>query len=321
MESKLVLSSVELGLYDLLHKRSLTAIQIAEKLGLHKIKIYDFLDALLSMSYLERKGDGETALYTNSMSSDDYLVSSSDDYIGGMLIMSSRRLYKYWHHLPEALQSGKAQSEVKESGKHLFETMYEDSSKLYDFCKAMESLSRENFQAFSEKFDFAGIDNHLDIGGSLGVLSRKILEKNPHINCHSLDLPKVTELAKKENPNTQIKFLAGDMFSSDMPVVDSISLGLILHDWSVEDKKTIIKRAFAHLKPGGKLIVIENIIDDERRENTFGLLMSLNMLVEFGEAFDFSKKDFIPWATEAGFSKVEKIHLNGPCSALIAHKG
>ncbi len=104
-------------------------------------------------------------------------------------------------------------------------------------------------------------------------------------------------------------------------MVDSISLGLIIHDWSLEDKKTIIKRAFDHLKTGGKLIVIENIIDDERRENTFGLLMSLNMLIEFGEAFDFSKKDFIPWAMEAGFSKVEKIHLNGPCSALMAYKG
>ena len=173
----------------------------------------------------------------------------------------------------------------------------------------------------AEKFDFTGVDTHLDIGGSLGVLSRKILEKYPRINCHSLDLPKVTELAIRENQNSKISFLAGDMFSSDMPVVDSISLGLILHDWGLEDKKTIIKRAFDHLKPGGKLIVIENVIDDERRENTFGLLMSLNMLIEFGEAFDFSRKDFLPWAMEAGFSKVEKIHLNGPCSALIAYKG
>ena len=94
------------------------------------------------------------------------------------------------------------------------------------------------------------------------------------------------------------------MFESDMPMVDSISLGLILHDWNLEDKKKIINRAFQHLKPKGRLIVIENIIDDERRENTFGLLMSLNMLVEFGDAFDFSMKDFTPWAREAGFEKL-----------------
>ena len=121
--------------------------------------------------------------------------------------------------------------------------MYEDSAKLYDFCKAMESLSHENFQAFTEKFDFTGVDTHLDIGGSLGVLSRKSFEKYPRVNCHSLDLPKVTELAIRENQNSKISFLAGDMFSSDMPVVDGISLGLILHDWGLEDKKTIIKKS------------------------------------------------------------------------------
>ena len=242
MESKLVLSSVELGLYDLLDK-SRTASEIAQKLELHETKVYDFLDALLSMSYLRREGNGSTALYTNTASSEKYLVQSSEHYIGGMLIMSSRRLYKYWHHLPEALQTGKAQSEVKQSGKHLFETMYEDSAKLYDFCKAMESLSHENFQAFTEKFDFTGVDTHLDIGGSLGVLSRKILEKYPRVNCHSLDLPKVTELAIRENQSSKISFLAGDMFSSDMPVVDSISLGLILHDWGLEDKKNDHKKS------------------------------------------------------------------------------
>ena len=321
MESKLVLTSVELGLYDTLEKGPQTACQVASKLKLDQVKIYDFLDALLSLGYLERSGSGESATYRASESSRAYLTSSSNDYIGGMLIMSSKRLYRIWHDLPEALATGKAQSEVKESGKHLFETMYQDPEKLYDFCKAMQSLSRENFQAFVEKFDFTQTKSHLDIGGSLGVLSSKIKENYPRIDCHSLDLPGVTELAKKEYPDLDINFIGGDMFESDMPMVDSISLGLILHDWNLEDKKKIINRAYQHLKPKGRLIVIENIIDDERRENTFGLLMSLNMLVEFGDAFDFSMKDFTPWAREAGFEKVEKLHLAGPCSALIAYKG
>ena len=174
VHGKQLVDSVEPGLYDTLEKCPQTASQVASELKLDQVKIYDFLDALLSMGYLERSGSGESATYRASESSRAYLRSSSNDYIGGMLIMSSKRLYRIWHDLPEALATGKAQSEVKESGKHLFETMYQDPEKLYDFCKAMQSLSRENFQAFVEKFDFTPTKSHLDIGGSLGVLSSKI---------------------------------------------------------------------------------------------------------------------------------------------------
>ena len=68
------------------------------------------------------------------------------------------------------------------------------------------------------------------------------------------------------------------------------------------------------------LTQIENIIDDERRENTSGLLMSLNMLIEFGDAFDFTHAEFEMWAKEAGFTRTEKMPLTGPTSAVIAYK-
>ena len=266
MESKLVLTSVELGLYDTLNNRKISALGISEILGLDTLKAVDFLDALLSLGFIRRENDGLDALYFNTEASAKYLVSSSENYIGGMLIMSSKRLYKYWHDLPEALRTGKAQSEVKNNGKHLFETMYEDPEKLYDFCKAMQSLSRDNFRKFVELYDFEDTKTHLDIGGSLGVLCDEILKKNPELDCSSLDLPNVTKLAVKERLNEKTNYIPGDMFKSELQSYDSISLGLILHDWNLEDKKKILKRCYESLNEGGRLIVIENIIDDERRE-------------------------------------------------------
>lgn len=65
---------------------------------------------------------------------------------------------------------------------------------------------------------------------------------------------------------------------------------------------------------------MDNIIDDDRRENTFGLLMSLNMLVHYGDAFDYTGEQFESWAEEAGFENVQIRHLNGPTSMAIAHK-
>ena len=63
---------------------------------------------------------------------------------------------------------------------------------------------------------------------------------------------------------------------------------------------------------GGAFIIIENLIDDARRENAFGLMMSRNMLIEFGDAFDFTGSDFAGWCREAGFKDVDILPLPAP---------
>ncbi len=97
-------------------------------------------------------------------------------------------------------------------------------------------------------------------------------------------------------------------------------MGMILHDWNLEKKKHLIRLAYEALPENGAFVAIENLIDDARRKNVFGLLMSLNMLIEFGDAFDFTGVDFWNWCQEAGFRSYEVLHLAGPCSAAIAYK-
>jgi O-methyltransferase len=102
---------------------------------------------------------------------------------------------------------------------------------------------------------------------------------------------------------------SGDFFKDPLPKADVITMGMILHDWNLEKKKQLIKSAYAALPKGGAFIAVENLIDDARRENAFGLLMSLNMLIEFGDAFDFSGVDFWQWCKEAGFDHYEVLYL------------
>ena len=97
-------------------------------------------------------------------------------------------------------------------------------------------------------------------------------------------------------------------------------MGMVLHDWNLEKKRHLIRAAYDALPPGGALVVIEALIDDARRENVFGLLMSLNMLIEFGDAFDYSAADFRNWCGEVGFKRFEVLPLAGPSSAAIAYK-
>ena len=111
-----------------------------------------------------------------------------------------------------------------------------------------------------------------------------------------------------------------DFLRDEFPKADVITMGMILHDWNLEIKKQLIAKAYRALPKGGALIAIENIIDDERRQNAFGLLMSLNMLIEFGVAFDFTGADFTRWCKEVGFKRTEVIPLAGPSSAAVAYK-
>ena len=97
-------------------------------------------------------------------------------------------------------------------------------------------------------------------------------------------------------------------------------MGMILHDWNLEKKMHLIRAAYESLPEGGALIVVENLIDDARRENVFGLLMSLNMLIEFGDAFDYTGADFRGWCQEVGFTRFDTVPLAGPASAGIAYK-
>src|SRR6185295_17628055 len=111
-----------------------------------------------------------------------------------------------------------------------------------------------------------------------------------------------------------------DFFKEPLPKADVITMGMILHDWNLEKKMHLVRAAYDALPPGGAFLVVENLIDDARRENAFGLMMSLNMLIEFGEAFDFSGADFAGWCRTVGFRRTEVIPLGGPASAGVAYK-
>jgi hypothetical protein len=88
----------------------------------------------------------------------------------------------------------------------------------------------------------------------------------------------------------------------------------------MDKKQVLIKKAYEALPDNGAFVVIENIIDDERSNNIFGMTMSLNMLIETQNGFDYTLSDFDHWTTKAGFSSVELLPLAGPSSAAIAYK-
>ena len=322
--SKTVLSAVELELFTAIGDDEMTGVEIGERLGLHPRAIYDFLDTLVALRFLERDGDGTDGRYSNTAETAAFLDKRSPTYIGGILEMSNARLYRFWGDLTKALQTGEPQNEVKHTGKPMFDELYSDPARLEQFMHAMKGISAGNFHALAEKFDFSKYETVCDVGGATGQLCMILATRHPHLRCVSYDLPVVVPIAEKAAAAAgladRVTISSGDFFAEPLPQADVITMGLILHDWNLDRKMHLIKSAYEALPEGGAFIVIENLIDDARRENAFGLMMSLNMLIEFGDAFDFTGSDFAGWCREMGFREVEILPLTGPASAGIAYK-
>lgn len=322
--AKTVLSAVELGLFTHLGSGALTGAELQTSLGLHPRANPDFFDTLVALHFLERDGEGATARYRNAPDTAIFLDKASPAYIGGFLEMANARLYPFWSNLTTGLRTGKPQNETKNGGASVFEELYRTPERLQQFMEAMAGISAGNFQAFAAQFDFSRYKTLCDIGGSTGILSVIVAKAHPHMRCVSADLPVATAIAERKvaasGVSDRVSAQPLDFFAEPLPKADVITMGMILHDWNLERKMFLIKAAYDALPPGGALVAIENIIDDGRRENVFGLLMSLNMLMEFGDAFDFTGADFAKWCTEVGFRKTEVLHLAGPASAAIAYK-
>ena len=322
--SKTVLSAVELELFTHLGSESMTGEEIGDRLGLHSRATYDFLDTLVALRFLDREGDGSECRYRNTADAAAFLDKRSPAYLGGILEMSNARLYGFWGDLTEALRTGKPQNEIKQTGKPMFDELYSDPQRLEQFMKAMQGISLGNCHALAEKFDFSKYQTVCDVGGATGQLCTVLAEHHPHLQCTSYDLPVVVPIAEKAiaaaGLSDRVSAASGDFFADPLPRADVITMSLILHDWNLDRKMHLIRSAYEALPEGGAFIVIENLIDDARRENAFGLMMSLNMLIEFGDAFDFTGSDFAGWCRETGFREIEILPLAGPASAGIAYK-
>jgi predicted O-methyltransferase YrrM len=324
--SKVLLSAVELGLFTTLAQGALDNAALARALGIRADRSADFFDALVAMGFLNREGDGPQGRYSNTPETDLFLDKHKPTYSGGMPEMLNARLYGFWNHLTSALRTGEAQNETKGGGRPLFEVLYADEARLEQFLTAMASIQTGNFHALAARFDFSKHRRVLDVGGANGHFSRIVAAHHSHLSLLSFDLPPVAPIARREiakaNLAGRIEVVAGNFFEDVLPQADVVVMGNVLHDWNEDGKRTLIKKAYAALPTGGALIAIENVIDDARRQNAFGLLMSLNMLIELGAdgGCDYTGAQFDGWCKAAGFSRTEVVPLAGPSSAAIAYK-
>ena len=319
--SKTLLSAVEMELFTELAGRPESGEALRDRLGLHARSYRDFLDALVALGFLERDGEG---VYRNTPSTDLFLDKSKPSYIGGILEMANQRLFRFWGSLTEALRTGQLQNEAKSGETPFFQALYADPARLKGFLAAMTGLSHGANLAIARQFPWHEHETFVDVGTAQGDLAVQVALANTHLTGVGFDLPEVAPIFEdyvdQNGVADRVRFTAGDFFAGDLPEADVLMMGHILHDWGLEEKRTLIRKAYEALPEGGALIVYETIIDDNRSESAFGLLMSLNMLIETERGFDYTASDCMGWMTDAGFTSVRAEHLIGPDSMVIGVK-
>ena len=267
----------------------------------------------------------------------NYLISTGQNYVGlGIGVWDYRRQYKFFLRLKDTLQFGRRVSEDDDTQANLWTIFEQKQDPMIYFARIMSSFTRCTIDELCDHLNFSIYSTLLDVGGSLGELSRTMVERNPHLKALSLDLPKVTTYALEsltQHPN--IKYIPGDFFDDSWPKeiiqqwksIDLVTLKYILHDWSLERRSYLVKKIYRLLKYKtdnfgglGALIIIEKMIDT-KRENITALLTSVSMAIECGDGigYDGTQDEYRKLLSEAGFQRIQLISLMGPMVALLAH--
>jgi hypothetical protein len=221
MGSKALLSAIELELFTRLGTGNMTAVELGDALALDARAVPDFPDALVALGLLQRDGDGALGRYSNTPETALFLDKASPAYTGGILEMANARLYPFWADLTEGLQTGNPQTEVKHTGRPVFEELYSEPARLEQFMGAMAGISAGNFHALAEKIDFSPYHAVCDVGGATGQLSIILAGRHPHLRCTSYDLPPVAPIADKTiaaaGLTDRVSVASGDFFAEPLP--------------------------------------------------------------------------------------------------------
>lgn len=317
--SKVLLSAVELGVFAELAKGAKNADELCQCLELHPRGAKEFLDALVALELLQR----DNGKYRNTPETDQFLDPQKSGYIGSFLEMVNQRLYPFWGSLTEALLTGEPQNESSGSDE-FFAELYQDSQRLRLFLSAMTGISLTSARAIAKQFPWQNYQTFVDIGTAQGALPVQLALTHSHLTGAGLDLPVVQPIFEEYvaafELEQRLQFHAADFFKDPFPAAEVFVMGHILHDWSLEEKRFLVSQAYEALSSGGALIVYGSIIDDERRHNAFGLLMSLNMLIETPGGFDYTGADCQKWMQEVGFRETYVESLSETESMIVGFK-
>ncbi len=309
MESMTMLTAMELDVFTIIDSGELASGEICKQIGANEQAVDRLLNAVCAMGVLRK----EKGRFLNVSSLAPFLVKDSENYFGGYRHLLN--LYYRWGTLPEAVQKGARVAGQGGDGEGSTEA----------FIAAMHSRARITAPAVVSKIDCAGVKRLLDVGGGLGIFSMAFARAHDSISAVVFDLPEMVELTRedidREGLSDRISTLAGDYHRNDFGSgFDLLFLSAIVHINSYDENMALIKKSFRALNPGGKIVVQDFIMENDRTRPRRGALFALNKLVNTVQGDTFTGSEITDWLKSAGCHEVTWIERGEDTSLIIGEK-
>lgn len=333
IRSQILFVAVRLNLFSIIDESPTKSLSY-EELKSYRISL-NTLTYLVYLRLLKRCSISQR--YECTSVTRTYLVTSRENYVGpGLAVWDCRRQYTFFLRLHETLKYGIRTSEDASEQTTLWSILEQKHDPMIFFARIMSSFTRCTITELCQYVDFSLYKMLLDIGGSLGDLSRTIIRHYPHIKAISFDLPELTNYALSlTTDHSNVKYVAGNFFEEkwsneildNLQYIDLISLKYILHDWTYKQRQLLVGKIFQLLKNKiekhggtGTLLVVEKMIDPNR-QNLTALSTSVSMAIECGDGigYDATQIEYEQLLIDAGFRRIQAVYLSGPIVALFAH--
>jgi acetylserotonin O-methyltransferase len=318
--SKVMFVALSMGVFERLYQDSADIVTLAAELNASADALERLLDGCVGLGLLQKNG----VAYTNAPIADVYLRRDSPDTLSGYIRYSDTALYKMWGNLEQAVRQGHHQWKETFGGDGpLFSHFFKNEESKRDFLAGMNGFGMLSSPAVIAAFDLGKFRRLVDLGGATGHLPIAACERYPELRAAVFDLPTVIPVAReyiaKSTASSRIDAIPGDFFADPLPPADLYALGRILHDWSEDKIRALLRKVFDALPSGGALLIVEKLLSEDKSGPTHVHLQSLNMLV-CTEGKERTLGEYATLLREAGFSDVSGKHTGKPVDAVLAAK-
>lgn len=306
--SRILLTAVELGIFAVLGNDSMTSASVASKLGTDARATDRLMNSLVALKLLSKSGDQ----FSNALDVREFLVPGNPSYIGSAL-MHAVNLWNSWSTLTDAVKAGTSVIERDERGAADFAV---------PFIAAMNAIAGGQAAELVSLIDLEGVERLLDVGGGSGVYSIEFCRAKPGLKAVVFDTPIVVPLTQgyieEAGLSDRITTTAGDFNTDELGRdFNLVFLSQILHAYSPEENIELLKKSYRALKPGGRIIIQEFVVDEGRTSPPQAVLFALNMLVATRAGDTYTENEMRNWLNTARFQNTYRIDPPDTGSTLL----
>ncbi|WP_447602079.1 methyltransferase [Nitrospira sp. Nam80] len=298
-ETKILLTAVKLDLFSALDHRPKTAAEVAEKIGADKRALTLLLNALVAVGLLRHEESG----YVNSTAAREHLVKQSSQYIGHLLLLHDAE-WSNWGRLEEAVRTG--QSPVKQ---HVFET---DPSLGANVLTVLHRIGRQSGPELAKRLALDQARTMLDLGGGAGTNAIAFCQVYPVLKATVFDLPATLALTehtvKQAGMEDRIRLVPGNFNQDDLGgSYDVVLMSDVLHYQNYEANARLVRKTFAHLTPGGRLVIKDRYLDASGTSPAWTTAFAVHIFVNTEQGACYRVAEAMDWMRAAGFERIVEL--------------